>query len=54
MKYGKDDPEMWTVAESEEIRRQANRRGHTFSCECEECSRTKKLELLLRQVKRSR
>ncbi len=52
MNYGKDDHEMWTVAEAEEIERQANQRGHEFGCECRECARTKKLELLLRDVKR--
>lgn len=51
MYYGKDDEEMWSVAEAAEIRKQANKRGHAFSCECSECTRTKKLELLLRDVK---
>lgn len=52
MNWGKDDSEMWSIAEADEIRKQANQRGHQFSCECAECSRTKKLELLLRDVER--
>lgn len=51
MNYGKDDPEMWSVAESDEIRRQATLRGHEFDCECSACTRTKKLEILLREPK---
>jgi hypothetical protein len=49
MNYGKDDHEMWTMAEAEEIERQANQRGHEFSCECAACRRTKQLERLLRE-----
>lgn len=52
MNYGKDDHEMWTMTEAEEIQRQANRRGHSFDCECSECKRTNKLEVLLRDARR--
>lgn len=52
MKYGSEDAEMWTYSEAEQIRKEANSRGHEFSCECSECSRTKKIELLLRDVRR--
>jgi hypothetical protein len=51
MNYGKDDHQMWTYSEAEEIQKQANARGHAFGCECSDCTRTKKMELLLRTVR---
>lgn len=40
---------MWSVAQAEEIERQAKLRGHEFGCECPQCKRTKKLERLLEE-----
>ena len=47
MNWGKDDCEMYTMAEAEEIEYAANRRGHRFECECQQCSRTKALAKLI-------
>jgi hypothetical protein len=51
MLYGKDDHPMWTLTEADNIQRAARERGHQFSCECPECQRTKKIEVLLRRVR---
>lgn len=49
--YGRDDEQMWTGTEAEEIEHEANKRQHRFDCECPECARTKKMLILLRNVR---
>jgi hypothetical protein len=51
MNWGKDE-EMWSMEAYEHIRRETNKIGHRFDCECQVCRRTKILERLIQESKR--